>query len=113
MTLATRSLLLAGVALLAACAGGRRAAPTREPTYLMVDNRGYADMRIYVFVGSSRRSMGVAGGLKISQLTIPAHVVGTAAHLRFQADPIGSSRQAFSQELYVREGDRLTLTIPP
>ena len=112
MSFATRIALVAGVALLAAC-GSRRPAPAREPTFLMVDNKGYADMRIYVHAGTSRRSIGIAGGLKTTRLTIPAHVVGTSAHLRFSADPIGGSRQSYSQELFVREGDEITLTIPP
>jgi len=33
--------------------------------------------------------------------------------IRFQADPIGSSRTPFSQEISVSPGDTLVLRIPP
>lgn len=109
-----RVLLIGAVALATtACAGSRRQLPPRERTVLVVDNRGYADMTVYVVAGSSRTRVGTAGGLRITELTIPANAVGGGTPLRFVADPLGSSRQSYTQEIYVREGDRVTLTIPP
>jgi hypothetical protein len=33
--------------------------------------------------------------------------------MRFMVDPIGSSRQGTSFDIYVRPGERVTLTVPP
>jgi hypothetical protein len=38
--------------------------------------------------------------------------VGTGRDLRFMVDPIGSSRQGVSFNIYVRPGERVTLTVP-
>ena len=110
-----RVFLLGAVALVAtACTGSRkRPSPPRERTVLVVDNRGYADMTLYVVVGTRRTRVGIAGGLKTTELTIPPYTLGSGGSLAFVADPIGGKRQSFSQEIYVREGERITLTIPP
>ena len=104
--------VLAGSLLLTGCVGKRSGAPV-ERTVIEVDNRDFNDMTIYVVDGSSRLRLGTAYGLKKTPLTIPPHAVGTARDLQFLADPIGSSRSAISQSLYVRQGDRVQLVIQP
>src|SRR5687768_2356936 len=104
--------VVAGALLLAGCAS-RRTGEAPERTVVEVDNRGFTDMNVYVVDGSQRLRLGLAVGLQKTVLTIPARAVGTARDLQFLADPIGSSRTAISQRLYVRQGDRVQLTIAP
>ena len=109
-----RALLLGAVALAAtACAGGRRPAPHRERTAVIVDNRGYTDMTIYVVSGTRRTRIGNAGGLTKTELTIPEFSIGNGGSISFVADPIGGNRSSFSTEVYIRAGETITLTIPP
>jgi hypothetical protein len=96
-----------------ACAGMRRPAQERPRTVLIVDNRGYSDMTIYVVSGLRRTRLGNAGGLQKTELTIPSSSIGNGGSISFVADPIGGNRQSFSTEIYVREGETITLTIPP
>jgi hypothetical protein len=107
--------LLIGVVAVAtlSCAGAGRPAPERERTVLLVDNRGYSDMTIYVVSGARRTRMGTAGGLRQTSLTIPSSSIGNGGSISFVADPIGGNRQSFSTEVYVRAGETITLTIPP
>ena len=109
-----RALLLSlfGIATLA-CAGGRRPAQHRERTVVVVDNRGYTDMTIYVVSGTRRTRIGNAGGLTKTELTIPEFSIGNGGSISFVADPIGGTRSSFSTEVYVRAGETITLTIPP
>lgn len=80
-------------------------------TYVEVDNRGFADMTIYVVDGGQRVRLGSAPGNARTELLIPAHLVSTARPLQFLADPIGSSRTAVSDTIYVEPGDRVVLMI--
>lgn len=112
--IAARTLLLGVVAVATlACAGGRRPAQERPRTVLIVDNRGYTDMTIYVVAGARRTRVGIAGGLQKTELTIPSSSIGNASSISFIADPIGGNRQSFSTEVFVRAGEAITLTIPP
>ena len=103
---------MAASLVLGACAGARSGAPV-ERTTLVVENRGFADMAVYVVNGAQRIRLGTATGLSKTTLTIPPRVVGTARDLQFLADPIGGSRSGVSQSIYVHPGDRVTLLISP
>jgi hypothetical protein len=83
------------------------------PTRLRVENQAFLDMTIYVYRSSQRIRLGQAGGNSVTRLTIPANIVLGSIALRFQADPIGSSRASISQEITVSPGDEVILTIPP
>jgi hypothetical protein len=95
------------------CGGGRRPAQHRERTVVVVDNRGYTDMTIYVVSGTRRTRIGNAGGLTKTELTIPEFSIGNGGSISFVADPIGGNRASFSTEVYIRAGETITLTIPP
>ena len=95
------------------CGGARRPATARERTVVIVDNRGFSDMTIYVVSGARRTRVGTAGGLKQTELTIPPSSIGNASSISFVADPIGGNRQSFSTDVYIRAGETITLTIPP
>ncbi len=115
----TLSALLLAVPACASTPGGeasaepRRAEP-RAPTILVVENRGFLDMTVYVLrTGGQRVRLGVVTGHSTARLTIPAQLVFGATTLQFLADPIGGSRTPISNEIAVSEGDELTLVINP
>lgn len=110
-----RAALIGVVALLGACGGARSSRPAAPAarTILEVDNRSFVDMTVYIVNGGQRVRVGLAVGKTVSQMTIPARVLGSARDLQFLADPIGSDRTAVSDQLFVRAGDRVTLVIPP
>ena len=117
---AALALSLASALVLPACAsrGGENAGePTErvapEPTTLVVHNRNFSDMTIYVLRGSQRIRLGMASGNRESRFTIPQNLIFGIATLQFLADPIGGSRTPVSQEIRVTEGDVISLTIPP
>ena len=101
---------MAGV-VLAGCV--RRPGIPVEPTYVEVDNRGYADMDIFVVDVGRKVRIGFAPGNHKSKMQIPPGIVGPGRSLSFLADPVGGSRQAVSQDLYIRRGEIVTLTISP
>jgi hypothetical protein len=83
------------------------------PTTLVVDNQAFADMTIYVIEGSRRVRLGMATGNSKTRFTLPKYLVRTISAVRFQADPIGSSRAPISDQITVTPGDEVTLRIPP
>ena len=84
-----------------------------QQTMIRVDNQSVADMTIYAIRSGQRIRLGLATGLKVSTLTIPAYLIFGPTPLKFLADPIGSSRTPVSDEITVSPGDVVTLTIPP
>ena len=95
------------------CVSSRSRGPAGPRTALEVDNQGFTDMTIYVVNSGQRIRLGLATGKTTTTLTIPASVVGSGRELSFLADPVGSSRSARSEQLFVRAGETVTLTIPP
>jgi hypothetical protein len=104
------------LALAGACATSKNPDEPVEPvppTRLRVENQAFLDMTIYVYRNSQRVRLGIANGNSTTRMTIPQNLIFGATPLRFQADPIGSSRASVSQEITVSPGDEVTLTIPP
>lgn len=105
-----------GAVVLPACA---RNHPLPEldpdaPTFLVVDNQSFPDMTIYVLEGGRRVRLGMAGGNSETRFRLPKYLVRSSiVTLRFQADPIGSSRAPISDEINVSPGDEIVLRIPP
>ncbi|HWL38797.1 MAG TPA: hypothetical protein VNO75_01060 [Gemmatimonadaceae bacterium] len=112
MKLGLAALLLIGGT--AACASTPRseAADIMERTTVTVDNQSFSDMTIYATRGQRIR-LGIATGHTKTVFTLPPSLVGGAGLIRFVADPVGSSRTAVSEEITVRPGDQVGLTIPP
>ncbi|HEY0972477.1 MAG TPA: hypothetical protein VGE02_16020 [Gemmatimonadales bacterium] len=116
---ALAALVLAGLPMAAvACSSsqqeaGADAAPEKEPTTVMVENRSFLDHNIYVMRGSQRIRLGTVTGNRSQRFTIPANLVFGVSSLRFMADPIGANRQPVSDEIGVSEGDEVRLVIPP
>jgi hypothetical protein len=113
MSQSIRLLFLVGaVVVMAACGGGSRGAlATREGALLVIDNRAFSDMTIYAVEGTARRRLGFAPGNTKTEIQLPPTLVNR--DLQLLADPVGSSRTSVSNRIYVRAGERVTLTIPP
>ena len=114
--LAAVSIMCCALALGAACSGNTKedeAAEPIPPTYVKVENRAYLDMTIYVYRSSQRIRLGIANGNSTTKMLIPSNLIFGSTPLRFQADPIGASRQPTSQEISVSPGDEVQLLIPP
>ena len=85
-----------------------------EPSYVRVENRSTFDMTIYVIRdGAQRIRLGTANGNSSSRFRIPPDLIFGPTTLRFQADPIGSSRAGTSEEIVATPGDEVRLVIPP
>jgi hypothetical protein len=117
-----RSLLFRLVALLLLAAAPavacRPSAPPEAPmpdapTSLRVENRGFADMVIYIMApGGARQRLGIATGSSTSSFALPKTMIYRGT-VRFLADPIGGQRSPISDEINIRPGDEVVLTIPP
>jgi hypothetical protein len=103
------------LAILTACAGRTQdtgAEPASSAT-VEVENQGFTDMVVYAVSGGQRVRLGLATGNSTKSFTIPRYLLGGAGPIRFLADPIGGSRTPVSEEMSIRPGDVVTLTIPP
>lgn len=107
--------LAALCAIFAACASMGKQTPAGQgpATTVVVDNRAFLDMTIYILRSGQRLRLGIAQSLAKTTLTIPHGIVFGSTQLRFLADPIGSNRTPVSEEITVMEGDEVTLTLPP
>lgn len=89
-------------------------ADQNAPAYVRVENRAFTDMNIFVLrSGGQRIRLGLVSGASNATFTIPQGLLFGTTALRFMADPVGSSRTPISEEIGVRPGDTVTLTIPP
>lgn len=84
-----------------------------QPAVLTVDNRSFADMRIYLLDDAVRTRLGEAHGHSTTNLTIHGAVIGTGRELRFLAEPIGGNRPSVSERIFVEPQDTVVVVIPP
>jgi hypothetical protein len=83
------------------------------PTVLVIDNLASQDMTVFILPrGGVRERLGLATGLRITRFTLPERIVPTVRTLTIEADPIGSTRSAFSDEIVVSPGDTIGVQIP-
>jgi hypothetical protein len=115
MRLFLRCAQVLGVVLLVACGGrSRESSPSPQTAaMLQVENQGFTDMVVYALSGAQRVRLGIVTGNSSKSFTIPVYLVRGAGPLRFLADPIGGNRTPVSEEMTVRPGDIVSLTIPP
>ncbi len=108
-----RQFVVVVLVMLSACMYSQGAQQARPGATLRVDNQGILDMTVYVMRGAERVRLGIAGGLKMTDLPIPPDLLSGPATLRFIGDPIGSNRNSVSDEITVSPGDTVTWTIQP
>jgi hypothetical protein len=99
----------------AACGGGRRGGSVdpMQPAFVEVQNQSWYDMTIYIVRSGARVRLGTVSGNSTVLLEIPHTYVNPGLAIRFMADPIGSTRTPYSQEIAVWPGDTIVLRIPP
>lgn len=107
-----RIIAVATIILVAACAARGTREPV-EPTLVEVDNRGTLDANIYVVRSSQPIRIGTAYALRTTTLRIPRDLIFGVTTLQFMADPIGAGRLPITENIIVREGDVVRMTIPP
>ena len=93
--------------------GAMRQSRADARTILEVDNRGFADMDIFLINGGQRVRLGMVTGNTKTKLVIPSTFVSSGRQLQFVADPIGSTHASISDQIYVDPGDEVTMVIPP
>jgi len=105
---------LLALTLATGCYGkGKNAPEPVERATVQVVNQGFLDRRVYVMRGGERVRIGTVSGNSRAVLTIPANIVQSSSSVRFVADPIGGNGAAVTEEITVRPGDQVVLTIPP
>ena len=110
------AVLLGTTVLGAACRGNTQEEEVAEPvapTWLVVQNRAFLDMNIYVYRSSQRVRLGMVNGNSTGKILIPANILFGSTPLRFQADPIGGNKKPVTQEISVSPGDEIQMIIPP
>lgn len=106
--------LLLAVAPAACHNGPREPVDPNAATTLLVQNRAFLDMTIYVISSAGQRvRLGLATGNSTTRFTIPRTMVFGSTPLSFLADPVGSSRAPVSDQITVSPGDEVVLEIPP
>jgi hypothetical protein len=107
--------LLGGLAVASCRSGAARSAGSAQGSAtLEVRNQSFSDMRIYAIrSGTERVRLGVVNGNSTGTLVIPGYLIAGLPSIRFLADPIGGNRTPVSEEISVRPGDLVQLTIPP
>jgi ABC-type taurine transport system ATPase subunit len=83
------------------------------PAMVRVENQDFNDMVIYAISGGQRVRLGLATGNSTKTFTIPRYLTTGAGPILFLADPIGGNQIPVREEMSVRPGDLVTLTIPP
>jgi hypothetical protein len=111
--------------LLLGCTASREAVEPTEPasseeeappakTTVEVRNLQKVDVNLYVLRGANRVRLGTVPGMSTRSFVIPPHLIGKFDFIRFATETIGSNgRSTGDQEMPVRPGDELTLTISP
>lgn len=99
----------------AGCVGKGRNAPQQpqETATVVVNNRAFIDIDVFALYGGTRARLGTVTANGSGRFRIPPAIVGAGRELRFMVDPIGSNRAGTSFSIYVRPGERVTLTVPP
>ena len=113
-----RTLRLAAALLLTALpachhgASSEAESPTPARTVLRVVNRNFYDFTIYLVRFGERVRLGLATGNNTSTFEFPSQFVRTGA-VRFEANPVGGTGPAVTEQISVRPGDVVTIQIQP
>jgi hypothetical protein len=114
---ALRSLVVAAAAAaaLSACAPLAEQAELNSPearTTLVVENKNWSEMVIYLVRGSSRARLGSVLSMTTAKFPIADVLTGGPyGELRIQADPVGSSRTYTSPVIHVVPGTQAELSL--
>jgi len=70
-------------------------------------------MNVFVLLHSQRIRLGTVPGLSSQVFTIPAYMVRSSPQLQFELHPIGGRGNPRTENISVRPGDEVELTVPP
>ena len=87
------------------------AAAANTPVGLEVENHGWADIVVYLVRGTAEERLGTVGSLNSTVFTFPFHRLGTGNDARLKADPIGSDRVYYSEDIHIQPGQSLKWTL--
>ena len=87
------------------------AAAANTPVGLEVENHGWADIVVYLVRGTAEERLGTVGALNSTVFTFPFHRLGTGSDARLKADPIGSDRAYYSEDIHIQPGQSLKWTL--
>lgn len=105
---------VAGLALVPACSKTPpEPVDPMAPAFVEVQNQSFYEMTVYAIRSGMRVRLGQVGGNSTQTFEIPRNLVNPGVPIRFMADPVGSNRTPYSQEIAVHPGDTLKLRIPP
>jgi len=108
------TLLATALFATAACTGHGKDAPRpHELTSVNVDNQAWLDVNVYALNGSQRTRLGTVTAHSARTYRIPDSIVGLGRELQFLVDPVGSTVQGTSFNIYVTPGTTVRLTVPP
>lgn len=83
-----------------------------EKTTVEVRNLRKVDVNLFVLRGANRVRLGTVPGMSTRSFVIPHHLIGKFDFIRFATETIGSNgRRTTDQEMPVRPGDELLLTL--
>ncbi|RMH77685.1 MAG: hypothetical protein D6681_20730 [Calditrichaeota bacterium] len=85
----------------------------KAETTVIVQNRYFLDMTIYVVRGNHRVRLGTVPASSTRELLIPRYIVAGTQSLRFQADPVGEQATPVTEEVSVVPGEQLELILMP
>lgn len=107
-------LLVAGLVAVAACSKTPpEPVDPLAPAFVEVQNQSFYEMTVYAIRSGMRIRLGQVPGNSTQTFEIPRNLVNPGVPIRFMADPVGSNRTPYSQEIGVHPGDTLKLRIPP
>lgn len=78
---------------------------------ILVRNRHWLDVNIYLIRGSATERLGTAAGLSESVISLPWRRVEGAGTIRLGADPIGQARGVITETILVRPSSVVDWTI--
>lgn len=104
--------------LVAAGCGGSSQAPPPSPeerATVRVENQSTLTMTVYVRpgAGGSRFRLGTVNGLETTVLPLPRTMVTGTTDLVFEIDPLGGTRNSFSERITAHPGEEIVLRIGP
>jgi hypothetical protein len=87
------------------------ASAANTPVGLEVENHGWADIVVYLVRGNAEERLGTVGALNSTVFTFAFHRLGTGNDARLKADPIGSDRAYYSEDIHIQPGQSLKWTL--
>jgi len=90
---------------------GESPAAANVQVSLEVENHGWSDVVIYLVRGTSSERLGTVGALNSITFTFPIRRLGTANDARLKADPIGSDRVFYSEDIHIQPGQSIKWTL--